>query len=60
MNLSRPLPVESVEQTPKRKAEVVPLFDPSLDQALENLNRITGLQFDSYPQSLVNSDSVEP
>ena len=59
MNLSRPLPVDIDEQTPKRNAEIVPLFDPSLDQALENLNRITGLQFDSYPQSLVNGDNDE-
>ncbi len=59
MNLSRPLPIETDEQTPKRKADVVQLFDPSLDQALENLNRITGLQFDSYPQSLVNGDNAK-
>lgn len=59
MNLSRSLQIDTEEQTPKHKAEVVPLFDPSLDQALENLNRITGLQFESYPQSLVNRDSAE-
>lgn len=54
MYLVKPLPVEIDEQEPARKAEVVPLLDPSQDQALINLNRITGLQFESYPKSLIN------
>ena len=36
-------------------SNVVRIQDVSEERALENLNRITGLQFESFPESLVLS-----
>ncbi|MBC9251741.1 hypothetical protein A9179_15830 [Pseudomonas alcaligenes] len=36
-----------------QKGKVVPLHPPQSDEALERLNRITGLRFARWPQSLV-------
>lgn len=36
------------------KGKVIHLYQRDPQQALERLNRITGLRFSSWPQSLVN------
>lgn len=42
------------------KGKVIYLYQRDPQEALERLNRITGLRFSSWPQSLVNSSSSEP
>ncbi|MCZ4323054.1 hypothetical protein [Pseudomonas anguilliseptica] len=37
------------------KGKVIHLYQRDPQEALERLNRITGLRFSSWPQSLVNS-----
>ncbi|MFZ3153104.1 hypothetical protein [Pseudomonas sp.] len=39
--------------------KVIHLYQRDPQEALERLNRITGLHFSSWPQSLVNSSSSE-
>ena len=43
------------------KGKVIHLHQRDPQEALERLNRITGLRFSSWPQSLVNANpDVEP
>ena len=42
------------------KGNVIHLYQRDPHEALERLNRITGLRFSSWPQSLVNSNPSEP
>ncbi|PTS84120.1 hypothetical protein DBR00_12195 [Pseudomonas sp. HMWF032] len=39
------------------KGKVIHLYQRDPQEALERLNRITGLRFSSWPQSLVNIDT---
>lgn len=39
------------------KGKVIHLYQRDPQEALERLNRITGLRFSSWPQSLANSSS---
>jgi hypothetical protein len=41
------------------KGKVIHLYQRDPQEALERLNRITGLRFSSWPQSLVNSNPTE-
>jgi len=41
------------------KGKVIHLYQRDPQEALERLNRITGLRFSSWPQSLVNSSPSE-
>ena len=41
------------------KGKVIHLYQRDPQEALERLNRITGLRFSSWPQSLVNSNPSE-
>ncbi|WP_339522030.1 hypothetical protein [Pseudomonas sp. EA_35y_Pfl2_R111] len=41
------------------KGKVIHLYQRDPQEALERLNRITGLRFSSWPQSLVNSRPSE-
>lgn len=40
-------------------AKVVRIQDVAEEKALENLNRLTGLEFDTFPVSLVNPSQEE-
>ena len=45
---------------PKSSAKVVRLHPCHSDRALESLNRITGLRFSRWPESLVDSVTDAP